>query len=118
MLKQYTTEQLDLLQNQINGLMSDCISINSTELSEKDLKLKYKFLYNHSDKMFDLIYKDMYNKTLSELVLIQPKITKLIKMLMSQLRDFQTSGQSHFDASKNYEKTFRNELWDKKFHEK
>jgi hypothetical protein len=112
LIKKLTIEEIELLKTQIYSLKSKVIELISKKetIDQEALQTEYKFLYKNSKDLFTMILKDFGSERhVNES--IHKKFDKLIDMLIKSLIDFNLHNISHYQASKSYEKDFRNELW-------
>lgn len=112
MIKKLTIEEIELLKTQIYSLKATVVELISKKqtIDEENLQKEYKFLYNNSKDLFTMIIKDFgTERHVNEN--IHKKFDKLIDMLIKSLIDFNLHNITHYQASKKYEKDFRNELW-------
>jgi hypothetical protein len=111
MIKNLTADEIKLLEEQIYSLKDKIIDMTKTKtvIDEKLLQVEYEFLYKNSKQLFEMILKDFSKK--NELETTSKKFDKLIQILIKSLKDFNLNNVTNYQASKNYEENFREELW-------
>ena len=58
-----STTDIDKIRNQVLNMINDLSNIS--EISENELQIKYSYLYNISKTLFNFIYKEKKNKSIS-----------------------------------------------------
>ena len=111
MIRKFTTDEIEQLKSEIYSLKENVINCTSTKIpiDEQKLKNEYNFLYKNSKDLFQMIIKD-YGSQRHVSKIIHDKFDKLIEVLIQSLKDLKND-VTHYQVSKNYERSFRNELW-------
>lgn len=111
MIKKLTLEEIELLKTQIYDLKKkivECVQ-KKQKIDEESLKTEFKFLYKNSKDLFTTILRDFSHAHDHDNM--HKKFDKLIDILIKSLMDFNLHDTTHYQASKKYEKDFRQELW-------